>query len=202
MLNDISQSWWFIATTLFEMYICCTVVRATCFWRVSRHPFVFLCVTFLFCSPHVFDHCAAFFISHLHRVYSDVATRCNAKIQFAEEKLLARRITPINIRYYFIYNKRLCTLFARKGHLQKALALKWMQMTMCISWYTRRPRNEAISISFIMQLLFRISFRSFSRQKDILSRSVLFELNNTIQNWIKLYNTFDHSLETLILRAY
>lgn len=39
---------------------------------------------------------------------------------------------------------------ARKGHVQKASVLKWMQMTMCISRYTRRPRNEVISISFIM----------------------------------------------------
>lgn len=65
-----------------------------------------------------------------------------------------------------------------KATCKKALTLKWMQMTMCISWYTRRPRNEAISISFIMQLLLRISFRSFP-QKDIILGFVW--SNNTIR---------------------
>lgn len=65
---------------------------------------------------------------------------------------------------------------ARKGYVQKASVLKWMQMTMCISRYTRRPRNEVISISFIMQLLLRISFRSFSRRTGNLSCSFFFQV--------------------------
>lgn len=65
---------------------------------------------------------------------------------------------------------------ARKGHLQKALTLKYevnANDDVHIMWYTRRPRNEVISICFIMQLPYCINFRSFSRRKDILSCSFL-----------------------------
>lgn len=83
-----------------------------------------------------------------------------------ESRQLISSNTPCVINDFVLFSDS-----ARKGHVQKASVLKWMQMTMCISRYTRRPRNEVILISFIMQLLLRISFRSFSHRIDNLSRS-------------------------------
>lgn len=134
-----------------------------------------------FCPPYVFDHCVAFFISHLHhRIRScsdvvDVTWKYILQRKNFVRHVISRQLisgtTPRVISDFVLFLP-----VVRKGYLQKALTLKWMQMTMCISWYTRRPRNEAISISFIMQLLLRISFRSFLRQKDILSRSFFYVL--------------------------